>query len=226
MKTSKRKKLSERTPADRGAWILEAAGRLFAQKTFSGTSTAEIAAASGVAEGTIYRYYENKHDLLFSVVCKMIQATLNDAVFLLSHIHSPEEKIRVFIKNHLSHVDADRDAARLFIREVRGSESYRDSELRAINKAYANVLVEIIKEGQEVDVFDRNIDPVISRDIILGGLEHAVTNHIYESGQYCVDELTAAIIPSMLALLTVSRKPAPLEKLEALVSRLEKALQD
>ncbi|MFI8709269.1 TetR/AcrR family transcriptional regulator [Bacillus sp. NPDC077411] len=48
--------------------ILEAAVDMFSEKGYSATSTSEIAKRAGVAEGTIFRYYKTKKDLLFAVV--------------------------------------------------------------------------------------------------------------------------------------------------------------
>ncbi len=48
--------------------ILEAAVDMFGEKGYAATSTSEIAKRAGVAEGTIFRYYKTKKDLLLAVV--------------------------------------------------------------------------------------------------------------------------------------------------------------
>ncbi|MEO3947363.1 TetR/AcrR family transcriptional regulator [Gorillibacterium sp. CAU 1737] len=47
--------------------ILEAATEIFSQKGYEATSTSEIAQKAGVAEGTIFRHYKTKRDLLLSI---------------------------------------------------------------------------------------------------------------------------------------------------------------
>jgi AcrR family transcriptional regulator len=47
--------------------ILEAAIEIFSEKGYSATSTSEIAQRAGVAEGTIFRHYKTKKDLLLSI---------------------------------------------------------------------------------------------------------------------------------------------------------------
>jgi AcrR family transcriptional regulator len=49
---------------ERQANILAAATELFAEKGFAATSTSEIARKAGVAEGTIFRHYRTKKELL------------------------------------------------------------------------------------------------------------------------------------------------------------------
>lgn len=53
--------------------IINAARQLFGQRGFHGTTTAEIARAAGVAEGTIYRYFTDKKDLLVACVLPVIE---------------------------------------------------------------------------------------------------------------------------------------------------------
>lgn len=47
--------------------IIEEACKLFAEKGFHGTAVPEVASAAGVAAGTIYRYFDNKEDLVNGV---------------------------------------------------------------------------------------------------------------------------------------------------------------
>ncbi len=58
----------ERRAARRKAEILEAAAKVFAEKGFHRTTTKDIAEAADIAEGTIYNYFENKDDLLISLI--------------------------------------------------------------------------------------------------------------------------------------------------------------
>ncbi|WP_168119411.1 TetR/AcrR family transcriptional regulator [Paenibacillus sp. HB172176] len=52
---------------EKQARILEAAIEIFAEKGFAAASTSEIALRAGVAEGTIFRHYKTKKDLLLSI---------------------------------------------------------------------------------------------------------------------------------------------------------------
>jgi AcrR family transcriptional regulator len=57
----------ERMIEERRNQILDAAARLFAHKGYKGATIREIAREAGVAEGTIYNYFDSKHDLLISL---------------------------------------------------------------------------------------------------------------------------------------------------------------
>ena len=49
---------------EKEALILDAAVKIFSEKGFSASTTSEIAKTAGVAEGTIFRYYKTKKDIL------------------------------------------------------------------------------------------------------------------------------------------------------------------
>ncbi|MFD1174716.1 TetR/AcrR family transcriptional regulator [Paenibacillus puldeungensis] len=56
--------------------ILEAAVEIFSEKGYAATSTSEIAQKAGVAEGTIFRHYKTKKDLLLSIAGPIVSKLL------------------------------------------------------------------------------------------------------------------------------------------------------
>lgn len=207
----------------RGKLILDAARRLFAEKSFEATSTAEIATAANVAEGTIYRYFRNKRDLLDAVVAELIRTAYEGAQVSLRDLSCTKQRMRVFIRNHLRTIDEDRDAARLYVREVHGSEDYGESASRKINSLYARLLVGIIEDGQEQGVFDTAIHPPIFRDIILGGLQHCALNFLFDSQRYGSDDLADTLSATFLTAFAPRENAVP-EKFDRVLDRLESTL--
>lgn len=57
----------EEAAQDKVTRIVEAAVALFAERGFHGTAVPEVAKRAGVGAGTIYRYFENKEDLVNAV---------------------------------------------------------------------------------------------------------------------------------------------------------------
>lgn len=53
--------------------IFNAAVKVFAQKGFSAATTSEIAKEAGIAEGTIFRYYKTKKDILRGVMLQYVE---------------------------------------------------------------------------------------------------------------------------------------------------------
>lgn len=63
---------SEEEMTKRQWQILEAAVKVFSAKGFDGSRTSEIAKEADVAEGTIFRYYKTKKDLLMGLLIPLI----------------------------------------------------------------------------------------------------------------------------------------------------------
>ncbi|MEN1967727.1 TetR/AcrR family transcriptional regulator [Lentibacillus sp. N15] len=105
--------------------ILEAAIQLIAEKGYAATSTSEIAAKAGVAEGTIFRHYRTKKELLMSIVHPVIARfavpvfaeKFVDDVFRRQHKHF-EDFLYAFIKNRFAFVQANVPLIKILVQEV------------------------------------------------------------------------------------------------------------
>ena len=73
---SRRPAAEERPPAER---LLRAAEQLFGERSYRGTTVADICAAAGLATGSFYSYFGSKADI-FSAVIRQINADLRTAM--------------------------------------------------------------------------------------------------------------------------------------------------
>jgi len=74
--------------SDTEAKILKSALHLFAQRGFSGTTTRDLAQSAGVAEGTLFRHFENKKAILVAVATQGWVEILTDLLTELSEMAS------------------------------------------------------------------------------------------------------------------------------------------
>jgi len=76
---------AEKTPrrADTRRVLIDAAARVFLERGFARATTKEIAQAAGVAEGTIYRHFDDKYALFHEVFL----AVAGDTAQELAHFH-------------------------------------------------------------------------------------------------------------------------------------------
>ena len=76
--------------------ILDAALKIFEQKGFHAATTSEIAKEAGVAEGTIFRYFKTKKDILRSILIKAIEllapSMISKPIEILSNFQDKDEK--------------------------------------------------------------------------------------------------------------------------------------
>ncbi len=109
--------------------ILDSAIRHFAQKGYNGTKTADIAKDSGVSEGTVFKYYSTKKDILRSAMKKIVHEIIPGIMFgseedLQSLIHSMDTKreLKQFFKVRIEKVNENIDAFRVLINELQYHE--------------------------------------------------------------------------------------------------------
>lgn len=104
--------------------IISAAVEIFAQKGYAATSTSEIAQKAGVAEGTIFRHYKTKKDLLLSIVTPIMTQLV--APFALRDLHkvldSPyntyEEFLRAVMRNRIEFAKKNTPVLRVLLHEI------------------------------------------------------------------------------------------------------------
>ena len=85
MQVFNRPSQSEDSSRDR---IKKAAIKLFAARGFDGTTTRELAEAAGVAEGTLFRHFDNKKAILIEVATGGWIDILTDLLTELSEMGS------------------------------------------------------------------------------------------------------------------------------------------
>src|SRR5262249_24895097 len=134
----------------RTAGILEAARSVFAQKGFSAATVDDIAAAAGVAKGTVYLYYESKRDIYFAALkfgIEQMYAMLNER---LKSVSTPEEKLKTLIAVKLEYFDENRDFFKIYYSELGNiciHPSTIDNDFKRFYLEQAKVVESILKEG-------------------------------------------------------------------------------
>src|SRR5215475_6562464 len=68
----------EQVAALRRAQILDAATKVFAARGFHRTTIRDVARAAGIADGTIYNYFENKTALLLGILNRLNETERRD----------------------------------------------------------------------------------------------------------------------------------------------------
>src|SRR5438034_5865531 len=91
--------------------ILRAAVDVFARSGYFNAKVSEIAKSAGVADGTIYLYFDGKEDLLITVFREHTRNYLQSLEKALAHVRRPEERIRIAIRHHLETLGRDRPLA-------------------------------------------------------------------------------------------------------------------
>jgi AcrR family transcriptional regulator len=170
--------------------IVEALISLLMDKEFNSITTAGIAKKAGVTEALIYKYFNDKRDLMHQVLSDYLKQYNASFKIDLKGIKGALNKLRKLIWTHFNVYSTNRVFARILLIEVRNHQDYYQSETYEFVKYYSNVVLDIIEEGIRSGELRDDIPPKIMRQAILGSIEHICLTKIIFSRDVNPDELT------------------------------------
>ena len=147
--------------------ILDAATEVFAEAGFAGARMDEIARRAGVNKAMIYYRIGDKEALYTEVLHDVFGDTAERISRNIGENHSPEEKLRSYIKNLATTMERHPYMPYIMMREMA-------SRGRQLNEMVAKDLIKIIviikgilDEGREKGVFIQT-DPLIFHFMVIG----------------------------------------------------------
>ena len=165
---------------DKKIHILQVAEMLFAEHGFDGTSIRTIAKEAKINIAMVSYYFGSKEKLLE----RLIYFRTNDLKLQLENVSktelSPLEKIENFVTLYIKKIDANRNLYQILHYEV--SSQKRTIDLKAftqIKKSNLETLKSIIEEGQNQNIFKKNIAIPLITPTIIGTYFHFHSNKIY-----------------------------------------------
>lgn len=142
--------------------ILEAATKIFSEKGFENSRTSDIAKEANIAEGTIFRYYKTKKDLLMGLFIPMIIKFFRP--MMLSSVEkifnnedmSIEEVIKAIFMDRLQLIRKNMPLVKTLVIEA----AYKPEILEALRETLLPKIVAVI-DGFMI----KNIEKGIFKDI-------------------------------------------------------------
>lgn len=223
------RRVPARLPRAQRVGDIEAAARLvFSRKGFAAASIAEIAAEAGVAEGTIYKFFESKRQLFVRVLEGWYDAMLTEFERNLPGIVGCRNKIRFIIWRHIASLSENKDLARVCVNEARNSKDYFQSELYDLNRRYTHVFLEACREGMVTGELHPDTPIALLRDLVFGGIEHHIYPVLYGEGDIDPEQSADLIYNTVFAGISdngleATVHHAAITRLERVALRLETA---
>ena len=171
-------------------------------RTATSTPKSEIAKSAGVADGTIYLYFDGKEDLLVTIFREHTRNYLQSLERELAHIRRPEERIRIAIRHHLETLGRDRSLAIVAQVELRHSLKFMSLLSQQEVADYLNMLRKMIEHGQSDGSFRRTIHPQLGAKAVFGILDEMVTSWILSEKEYnlgdSADQIADLVLTGLL----------------------------
>lgn len=203
--------------------IVESARKVFCSSGYEKGSIVDIARNAGIAEGTIYRYFEGKRGLLYEVLRRHYAIIFDDIQQTLPAIEGHGNRLRYIIRRALVAISGDRGMCGLITRDVRQFDDRHPSIAQDLNRHFGVLLVDEIKAGIQDGTFNTDTSPNIVRDMIGGGLEMIAWSYTTNGKVVDVDNVTDSIARTVL--FGIRSNDVTSESLTSLVSRLEHAAE-
>ena len=173
--------------------ILEAALNVFAERGFYNAKVSEVARAAGVADGTIYLYFQNKDDLLirlFEDRMEFIITRLNEE--LARSDKAPAEQLRRMILMHLNLAIQQPKLAEFITVELRQSARFVKEYENPRFLEYLRILRDIVERGQREGAIRSGLDSRLIVRAIFGALDEVLLTLTLASRNRSVDVSLAA----------------------------------
>ncbi len=171
-------------PKSKRERILRAATDVFAQSGYFNAKVSEIARTAGVADGTIYLYFDGKEDLLVSIFRDHTRNYLQSLERDLCQSNKSDQRIRIAIRHHLETLGRDRALAIVAQVELRHSLKFMTLLSHQEVADYLNILRKIVEQGQSEGVFRRNLNPQLVAKAVFGILDEMVTSWVLSEKIY------------------------------------------
>jgi len=152
--------------------IMEAALRIFAEKSFQEATISEISKEAGVSEATIYEYFGTKEDLLFAIPEKISNDTYEESEAVLKFIKGAEARLRAHMFSYMRLYQNNPHYSALVLLQLMSNKRFRQTAAHAAIRRSAHRVLDCIREGIADGTFRKDADPYLVRSMLMGTVEH------------------------------------------------------
>jgi AcrR family transcriptional regulator len=128
------------------AKVLQHAAHIFCQKGYEGASMRDLSRAAGMSLAGLYHYFESKEELLYLIQKHTFTTIIERLRQRLADVSAPEERVRIFIRNHLEYFLANKEAMKVLTHEDETLKDTRGAEIRAIKREYYRICLDLLED--------------------------------------------------------------------------------
>ncbi|MGO9212130.1 MAG: TetR/AcrR family transcriptional regulator [Terriglobales bacterium] len=126
--------------------ILGHATAVFCDKGYDAASMRDLSRATGMSLAGLYYYFESKEKLLYLIQKHAFETILAGLRKGLEGVSDPEQRVRVFIQNHLEYFLANQKAMKVLSHEDEALKNSYGSEVRAIKREYYRICLGLVED--------------------------------------------------------------------------------
>ena len=128
------------------AKILNHATDVFYEKGYEGASMRDLSRATGMSLAGLYYYFESKERLLYLIQKHTFKTIVQRLKERLKDANQPEQRIRVFILNHLEYFLSNQKAMKVLSHEDDALKNGFGAEIAGIKREYYHICLDLMDE--------------------------------------------------------------------------------
>ncbi|MBA4181056.1 MAG: hypothetical protein C0506_10750 [Anaerolinea sp.] len=143
--------------AGRRAAVIQAAARVFSEKSYYAATMDDIAQEMGVSKGVVYYQFRSKEEVFTEILVTAISEALRRLNETVAGSGSPAERLRAAIRELITfNLDeaTPNHTAMMVIGNIRGLSAPSREAVRKLQRAYQRTVADLIREGQAAGLFD------------------------------------------------------------------------
>jgi TetR/AcrR family transcriptional regulator, cholesterol catabolism regulator len=126
--------------------ILDHATEVFCEKGYEGASMRDLSRAAGMSLAGLYHYFGSKERLLYLIQKHTFSTIVEELKKRLAAVTDPEQRIRIFIQNHLEYFMANQSGLKVLSHEDEALKNGFGSELAAIKREYYRICLGLMED--------------------------------------------------------------------------------
>lgn len=155
-------------PRRRGAEIIQAAAKVFAERGYHGATTQDIADVLGIRQASLYYYFQSKEIALEQVCLQGVEGYVEQAEAIANQAGSAAEKLGRLIYHHLAPMTGRPDFVRVFLRERRHLPDASRHRVGRLSRKYERIVQKVIETGLNSGEFRGDTDSRVAALAIIG----------------------------------------------------------
>ncbi len=178
--------------------IILASKKILEEKGIKGLSMMKISKAAGVSEATLYKYFNDKNDLLNQVFIDWAEPFIEKMETDIEDISDLHSSLLFIAIRYLEGMKSAPKLHIIWFKELRW-DNYIGSPVHEMNKRYSNLVKKVFNRGVSNREITKSTNFDIFRDQFLGGLEHIGIRKILTGKKVNIGKVSSELVSNLLS---------------------------
>lgn len=189
--------------AERQQTILEAAVRAFSRQGYHDCTVAQVAREAGVADGTIYLYFQGKEDLLLRAFRQVLEGLLERLDADLASTSEPLERLRRIIAVHFAVMEEDPELASFLQFQARQPDPRIRKAISQSLAAYAHRIDAVLDQGKAAGLLRTDVGTRLMRRMVFGTVDETVSSWLMRPNRNSLGQRVEPVLDAILGGIAV-----------------------